>query len=350
VIYKKATGRYFVSSYGSRRIHIRAPAPLRSPAQRAEGPLFLVADPAARDRGMCVACGWARRWLVATIVILAAETYLIASWFDWQFGASYGHRGFVDALPVLALFMAAFLDWASARPRLTPVIGVALTIAVLLSVAQMIQYWSGTCDRGHDVGSIQAGCPAVPMTRPSSDAGHRALGRSSSLPPCISTIHRGWANLTFGLREWENDPRACDSAGRRGPGTFFIPSDAATMTLPLRSFFPASIEHRSSSPCWWTIDGSPTADADRSSGVDASRAADPAAAHEPALSARGRARRPDRGVLQLRRAARGRRAQRTALEAHFACVCIRSATKTRKHEINHPFLSCFRGSKVWKTL
>jgi hypothetical protein len=46
-------------------------------------------------------------------------------------------------------------------------------------------------------------------------------------------------NLTFGLREWENDPSGVRFRWTSGHGTFFIPSDAATMTLPLRSFFPA---------------------------------------------------------------------------------------------------------------
>jgi hypothetical protein len=143
VIYKKATGRYLVSSYGSRGFTFSSPHLYGVLLSVQKGLFFWSPVLLLAIAGMCVACGWATRWLVATIVILAAETYLIASWFDWQFGASFGHRGFVDALPVLALFMAAFLDWASARPRLQPAIGVALTIAVLLSVAQMIQYWSG---------------------------------------------------------------------------------------------------------------------------------------------------------------------------------------------------------------
>ena len=47
------------------------------------------------------------------------------------------------------------------------------------------------------------------------------------------------ANLTFGLREWENDPSGVRFRWTSGHGTFFITSDAATVTLPLRSFFPA---------------------------------------------------------------------------------------------------------------
>jgi len=87
-------------------------------------------------------------------VVLAVHTYVIASWWDWQFGASYGHRGFVDVYPVLALGLAsAFARAASASTRsprsgqAVPWRRAALTAAVIalcaLSIFQMLQYWHG---------------------------------------------------------------------------------------------------------------------------------------------------------------------------------------------------------------
>ena len=64
------------------------------------------------------------------------------SWDDWQFGASYGHRAFTDALPVMALSMAAGYDWL-ARRAWTNVVAAVATMAIGLSVIQMIQYWLG---------------------------------------------------------------------------------------------------------------------------------------------------------------------------------------------------------------
>ena len=77
------------------------------------------------------------------VAILALNTYLIASWSDWQFGGSYGHRGFTDGLGLLAVFLAAFFDWAARRPRLNVVIAGGSLLAVGLSIVQMIQYWRG---------------------------------------------------------------------------------------------------------------------------------------------------------------------------------------------------------------
>jgi hypothetical protein len=44
------------------------------------------------------------------MIFLTVNTYLIASWWDWKFGASYGHRGFVDSLSLLAIGLAGFFE------------------------------------------------------------------------------------------------------------------------------------------------------------------------------------------------------------------------------------------------
>jgi hypothetical protein len=71
------------------------------------------------------------------------EVYLVASWYDWQFGASFGHRAFTDGLALAAPFIASCFVWAARAPRLGRVVAVFAACAVILSVAQMIQYWIG---------------------------------------------------------------------------------------------------------------------------------------------------------------------------------------------------------------
>jgi hypothetical protein len=46
------------------------------------------------------------------------------------------------------------------------------------------------------------------------------------------------ARITSGLRSWEEDPPGTRFRWTFGRATFFIPSDATAMTLPLRSVFP----------------------------------------------------------------------------------------------------------------
>jgi hypothetical protein len=74
-------------------------------------------------------------------VLLAINTYLIASWWDWQFGASYGHRGFVDLYPVFALGLAVTFSRVGARAALRVAISVAAVLFCALSMFQMLQYW-----------------------------------------------------------------------------------------------------------------------------------------------------------------------------------------------------------------
>jgi hypothetical protein len=93
--------------------------------------------------GLFVADAWARRFAVAAAVIFVADAYLIASWGDWQFGGSFGHRGFTDGLALAAPFLASSFEWASARPRVRIVVAAFAALAVALSIAQMIQYWIG---------------------------------------------------------------------------------------------------------------------------------------------------------------------------------------------------------------
>jgi len=93
--------------------------------------------------GAIVADGWARRLVAPAIAVFAIQTYLASSWYDWQFGASYGHRAFTDALPLAAVLLAACFQWLAGRVATRRfVTGVAAAL-VALSVAQMVQYWTG---------------------------------------------------------------------------------------------------------------------------------------------------------------------------------------------------------------
>ena len=57
--------------------------------------------------------GRARDVLAPALSFLSLNPYLVASWWDWQFGASYGHRGFTEILAILAIPMAALYERAS---------------------------------------------------------------------------------------------------------------------------------------------------------------------------------------------------------------------------------------------
>ena len=83
----------------------------------------------------------ARAFVMPSLLFLAVHTYLIAAWWDWQLGGSYGSRGYVDALPVFAIGLAAFFERASATLPSRAATAVLVAGGICLSVFQMLQYW-----------------------------------------------------------------------------------------------------------------------------------------------------------------------------------------------------------------
>jgi membrane-bound metal-dependent hydrolase YbcI (DUF457 family) len=81
--------------------------------------------------------------VVAAVVVFAIDLYLIASWSEWQFGASFGHRAFTDGLALAAPFIAGAFEWSARRAPARAAVAVFASCAVLLSIAQMVQYWIG---------------------------------------------------------------------------------------------------------------------------------------------------------------------------------------------------------------
>jgi hypothetical protein len=141
-IYYQATGRPLISSYGSLGFTFTSPhlAGVLFSVQKGLffwSPLLLLAM-----AGLPMMRGSTRAFLLPAVVIFALDTYLIASWWDWQFGGSYGHRGFVDLFPILALGLAAFFEWSARRPLRRVIVTCTGVLVVSLSAVQMLQYWN----------------------------------------------------------------------------------------------------------------------------------------------------------------------------------------------------------------
>jgi hypothetical protein len=139
-IYHRATKRWFVSAYGQiGGFMFGSPHLIEVLVGVRNGLFFWSPVLLFAVGGVLVAHTWARRWLAAALVVFAAETYLIASWWDW--GGSFGNRGFTDGLPLAAVFLAAAFAWIAERPVVRVFATGTAAIAVMLSAVQMIQYW-----------------------------------------------------------------------------------------------------------------------------------------------------------------------------------------------------------------
>ena len=145
-IYHEVTGHWFTSSYalipGGQELHVPRVWDVWFSTQKGLffwSPLLLVA----------VAGLWLHhplmrtaRWSVITVFLLLS--LLIGGWHDWQFGGSYGHRGFTDILPLLAIPIAAVVAQVSLAPaRVRAMASATAALVVSLSIFQMRQYWTG---------------------------------------------------------------------------------------------------------------------------------------------------------------------------------------------------------------
>jgi hypothetical protein len=142
-LYLQATGRPIVSSYGALGFTFASPHLYGVLLSVQKGLFFWSPVLLLAVVGLFLLRGPLRAFLLPTLVVLAADTYLIASWWDWQFGASYGHRGFIDLFPLLSLGLAAFFRWSGETRMRLLTVGTVVTAMTALSMFQMLQYWNG---------------------------------------------------------------------------------------------------------------------------------------------------------------------------------------------------------------
>ena len=253
-IYHAATGHWLVSAYGELGFNWRAPRIVSVLFGVQKGLFFWSPLLLAAGAGLVLlgrSPNAARAFVLPGVVFLALDTYVIASWWDWQFGGSYGHRGFVDALPIFALGLAAFYSWASVRPLRRAATSVVVACVVSLSVFQMLQYLERRAPvPGSFLGSVPHALSAGPMIRRSlvllvalSLAG-AALAYLRDPPWLLAT--------TSGLGGWETGRDSTRYRWTNGHASFFVPADWTAIELPLRATF--------ESPADWPIAATVTID------------------------------------------------------------------------------------------
>ncbi len=145
LIYRQATGQWLVNPYRplNNAFNFGSPRLLEVLFSTQKGLFFWSPALLMAIGGLFTPTRWSRAWAMPVAIVLTIDTYLIASWSDWQFGGSYGHRGFTDGLGLFAIFVASFFTWCAGRPRLVRFVAAGTSLAVALSVVQMAQYWIG---------------------------------------------------------------------------------------------------------------------------------------------------------------------------------------------------------------
>ena len=84
--------------------------------------------------------------LLVTLAIVMPFVMLYGWWHSWYLGGSFGHRGFVDLVPVFAVALAVELSRLSVRTRRLWLGGAAL--ATVYTLGLLVAYWNGDIDFG----------------------------------------------------------------------------------------------------------------------------------------------------------------------------------------------------------
>jgi len=142
-LYHAASGHWLINSYGDLGFTFASPHLAGVLWSARKGLFFYAPVLLLAVFGISMLPDSLRRWRAAAVIVLALQTYVIASWWDWQFGASFGHRGFVDAYPVFALGLASAFARVARYQRTRVAVAVSVALLCALSIFQMLQYWHG---------------------------------------------------------------------------------------------------------------------------------------------------------------------------------------------------------------
>lgn len=84
--------------------------------------------------------------------MLLSYVVLYGFWYSWQLGSGFGHRGFVELMPLgVIVFAAALGDLA---PRQRRYAGVMAFFCTAFTLAFMVRYWRGTFPMAGTTASI----------------------------------------------------------------------------------------------------------------------------------------------------------------------------------------------------
>lgn len=86
-----------------------------------------------------------KRW-IAPVALLTLATYIFGSWWAWWFGGAYGHRCYVDFLPLLVIPSAVAVEWILKSKMLTSAFAIAAILAIYVNLRMCYIYagmWDG---------------------------------------------------------------------------------------------------------------------------------------------------------------------------------------------------------------
>ena len=140
--WKLITGHFVVFSYRGEYFNFAAPEILNVLFSVRKGlffwsPILLLVVP-----GLFYVRKGAREFFTPILFFLPINIYVISSWHSWFYGGSFGHRAFIESLPLFAICFCSLYEGLSSFLWKRCMIILSL-LCVTLSTWLMLKYWTG---------------------------------------------------------------------------------------------------------------------------------------------------------------------------------------------------------------
>jgi hypothetical protein len=140
--WKIVTGMFVVYSYGSEHFTFLKPEIVNVLFSVRKGlffwsPILLTVFP-----GLLYVRKRAPEFFVPILLFLPLNIYVISSWHCWWYGGSFGHRAFVESMPIFAVCLCSFYEGIESVWGRRFLVSIILSCTAL-STWLMAKYWTG---------------------------------------------------------------------------------------------------------------------------------------------------------------------------------------------------------------
>ncbi len=142
--WKMQTGHFLFFSYTGERFFFSQPKIMECLFSFRKGWLLYTPVMAFALAGMTPLYRKNRELFLPLVLFIILNLYVISSWWCWWYGGSFGLRPMIDSYALMAMPLAAFVQWVSERKRLLKFGFYGLFVFFIsLSVFQTVQYQIG---------------------------------------------------------------------------------------------------------------------------------------------------------------------------------------------------------------
>jgi len=141
--WKYITGHWIIFSYTGEAFAFSHPQILNVLFSVRKGLFFWSPVLLFATAGFFVMRKYKRAYVLPTLVFMPLNLYIIASWRNWAYGGSFGHRAFVESIAIFAVGYASLIESRPDRAPARATIIITSCLLVLLSTRLMLEYWLG---------------------------------------------------------------------------------------------------------------------------------------------------------------------------------------------------------------